>query len=219
MQRPSIWVIDLRTDTVLSRYEIPPEVVSSGLGFASITIDVISCENETFAYMPDLTFSQVVVYNLVENRSYKVEHNYFHMNPFEGFYDVDGLKFSWDDAIFSIALSERDNEGHRLAYFHPMSRFGIECFFTTHYRILRMMKMFQGPTIISSFPPLRMQKKLPLMLMSSCQQSPPRLIKEFSFYSNSFSEFAISTRILRDEKLATRKSYHGDEFKVGVGLK
>lgn len=108
--------------------------------------------------MPDLTFSQVVVYNLVENRSYKVEHNYFHMNPFEGFYDVDGLKFSWDDAIFSIALSERDNEGHRLAYFHPMSRFGIECFVTTLYKMLRMMEDVSRPHNLSSFPPSRMRK-------------------------------------------------------------
>jgi hypothetical protein len=44
------------------------------------------------------------------------------MNPFEGDFDVDGLKFSWDDGIFSITLSNRDKDGYRTAYFHPMIR-------------------------------------------------------------------------------------------------
>lgn len=123
VQRPSIWVIDLKTDTVVNRYEIPESVVSDGSGLASITVDVITCENETFAYMPNLLSSQIVVYSLNANESWRVDHNYFRMHPLQGDYAVDGLRFSWDDAIFSIALSERDADLNRLAYFHPMSRF------------------------------------------------------------------------------------------------
>lgn len=123
VQRPSIWVIDLRSDSVVSRYEIPESVVGSGSGLASITVDVVDCDRETFAYMPNLLSSQIAVYSLHENRSWRVDHNYFRMHPLQGDYDVDGLRFSWDDAIFSIALSERDSESHRLAYFHAMSRF------------------------------------------------------------------------------------------------
>lgn len=126
MQRPSIWVIDLQTDSVVSRYEISPSLASNGLGFANLAVDVIDCQNNSFAYLPDLASSRIVVYNMNENRAYKVEHNYFHMHPFQGDYDVDGLKFTWDDAIFSIALSERDKDSsYRLAYFHPMSRFDL----------------------------------------------------------------------------------------------
>lgn len=71
--------------------------------------------------------SQIVVYNLNENRSYRVEHNFFHsQGGIQEDYDVDGLKFSWDDAIFSIALGAREkNSSFRLAYFHPMSRSDI----------------------------------------------------------------------------------------------
>jgi hypothetical protein len=82
VQRPSIWVIDLKSDAVLNRYEIPTP--SSGSGFASITIDVIDCNQNTFAYLPDLIASQILVYSLSENRSYIVNHNWMHMNPFEG---------------------------------------------------------------------------------------------------------------------------------------
>jgi hypothetical protein len=35
----------------------------------------------------------------------------------------------------------------------------------------------------------------------------------FSLYLKSFSEFAVSTRVLRNKTLATR-SYHFDDFKV-----
>lgn len=116
--------MDLNTDSIVNRHEIPASVVSNGLGLASLTIDVIDCETETFAYLPDLEFSQIIVFNLEGNKSYRVRHNYFRMHPFQGDYDVDGLKFSWEDAIFSITLSEREkNSSFRLAYFHPMSRF------------------------------------------------------------------------------------------------
>lgn len=127
VQRPSIWVIDLQTDSVVSRHEIPLSVISDGLGLANLAVDVVDCENDTFAYLPDLVSSQILVYNLNENRSYSVRHNYLHMHPFEGNYDVDGLKFQWDDAIFSIALGERDEDSYRRAYFHPMSRYDSIC--------------------------------------------------------------------------------------------
>jgi hypothetical protein len=119
-------MIDLKTDSVLNRYEIPPSVAADGFGLANLAVDVIDCGFNTFAYLPNLQASQIVVFNLVENSSYAVQHNYFHMHPFQGDYNVDGLKFSWDDAIFSIALSEREKDSsHRLAYFHAMSRFNL----------------------------------------------------------------------------------------------
>lgn len=117
-------MIDLKTDSVIIRHEIPQTIVSNGLGLASITIDVIDCNKKSFAYIPDLENSQIVIFNLEQNHSYRINHNFFHMNPLEGFYNVDGLRFSWDDAIFSIALSRREeNSTYRLAYFHAMSRF------------------------------------------------------------------------------------------------
>ncbi|CRL01323.1 CLUMA_CG014255, isoform A [Clunio marinus] len=124
IQQPSIWVIDLKNDSVINRYEIPPSDAINGLGLANLAVDVISCDGNSFAYLPNLITSQIIVYNLEKNQSYTVQHNYFHMHPFEGDYNVDGLRFTWDDGIFSIALAERDkNSSYRLAYFHPMSSF------------------------------------------------------------------------------------------------
>jgi len=123
VQQPSIWTIDLKTDKVLNRYEIPQSIARDGSGMASITIDAINCSsNDVFAYIPDLTLSQIIVFSLRENKAWRVQHNYFRMNPFEGFYNVDGLKFAWDDAIFSITLGKREKDSFRVAFFHPMSR-------------------------------------------------------------------------------------------------
>jgi dopachrome tautomerase len=68
-QRPSIWVIDLTTDLILSRFEIPKTLIDLGNGLASITIDVDpnSCE-DAFAYIPDLQTYRLIVYDYKANR-------------------------------------------------------------------------------------------------------------------------------------------------------
>jgi hypothetical protein len=110
----------------VTRYEFPARILKDGLGLASVTVDVIDCNtNDTFVYIPDLQYSQIIVYDMKENKSYRMQHNYFRMNPFEGDFNVDGLKFSWDDGIFSITLSNPQPNGYRTAYFHPMIRLKI----------------------------------------------------------------------------------------------
>lgn len=52
-------------------------------------------------------------------------HNYFHFDPIHGDFDVVGLKYQWDDGIFSITLGNRQPDGYRKAYFHPMARFSV----------------------------------------------------------------------------------------------
>lgn len=36
---------------------------------------------------------------------------------------MSGLRYSWDDGIFSITLGKRQPDGYRTAYFHAMARF------------------------------------------------------------------------------------------------
>lgn len=122
VQTPSIWIFDLKTDTILHRYEIPSSVVKNGLGLASITLDVVDCAN-TFAYIPDLVQHQLLVYSFNDDDSWSFSHNYFHMNPFQGDYKIAGERFSWDDGIFSITLGKPERDTFRMAYFHPMSSF------------------------------------------------------------------------------------------------
>lgn len=91
IQPPSIWIMDLKTDKLIKRYEIPSAIVDNGYGLASLVIDVIDC-SRTFAYIPDLQNYRLIVYSLAENKAWRFIHNYFHLNPFEGDYNGKEMK-------------------------------------------------------------------------------------------------------------------------------
>lgn len=86
VQRPSIWAIDLKTDTVIGRFDIPENIVPNGRGLASITIDDDDCAN-TFAYIPDWMNNALLVFSALQGRIWRYNHNYFFFNPFEGNYE------------------------------------------------------------------------------------------------------------------------------------
>nr|XP_014086652.1 L-dopachrome tautomerase yellow-f2 isoform X3 [Bactrocera oleae] len=122
VQQPAIWVIDLSNNRVLHRYEIPENIVDTGRGLASITVDVFerAC-NEAFAYIPDLVNRQLYVFSLDDNRMWGFSHNYFNFDPLAGDLQIGGQTFRWDDGIFSITLGPYASDGYRTVYFHPMA--------------------------------------------------------------------------------------------------
>lgn len=151
VQRPSIWTVDLTTNIVLSRFEIPVTVVADGKGLSSITIDDDNC-NSGFAYLPDWFNNALIVYSTRENRAWRFNHNYFYFNPFEGDFNMDGkllqsviskkcktlistgLQFQWTDGIFSVALSDMKPNGHKTAFFHALAGTGE---FTVSTQVLK----------------------------------------------------------------------------------
>lgn len=123
VQRPSIWVIDLKTKQTLRRYEVPASVVDIGWGMTSVTLDVDDTDcNNAFVYIPDLQTYRIIVYSYAENRAWRFVHNYFFLNPLEGDFNIAGIKFAWDDGIFSIALSNKKPNGYKIAFFHALGR-------------------------------------------------------------------------------------------------
>uniref|UniRef100_A0AAG5CXC7 Yellow protein n=1 Tax=Anopheles atroparvus TaxID=41427 RepID=A0AAG5CXC7_ANOAO len=123
VQRPSVWSIDLKTNTPIHRFEIPKEAVETGYGLTSITLDVdpSDCE-KVFVYISDLQTYRMVVYDYQNRRAWRFLHNYFFLNPLEGDYTIQGINFAWDDGIFSIALGNPDPVSKfRTAYFHALS--------------------------------------------------------------------------------------------------
>lgn len=63
VQRPSIWVIDLETDKLIRRFEIPQSIVALGNGLISITVDSDRhhCD-EAYAYIPDMATYRLYTY-------------------------------------------------------------------------------------------------------------------------------------------------------------
>lgn len=112
----------MNTDTVIRRYEIPESVIEDGSGLVNIAIDVDPNDcADAFLYIPDLVSYRIVVYSFKENRAWSFYHNYFHLSPLHGDFKVGGIKFSWDDGIFSIALGNVNPDGYRDVYFHALS--------------------------------------------------------------------------------------------------
>lgn len=155
VQRPSLWIVNLNTNSLVRRFEFPTSIVDgdNGRGLVSVTLDdpTGSC-TDTFAYISDWLNSRLVVYSLSQNRAWNVVHNYFFFDPLYGEFNVDGLQFTRRDGIFSVALSHVQKTGYKIAFFHPMC---------------------------------------------------------------SDAEFIVSTRILRNETLATR-TFHGRDFRVSL---
>ncbi|XP_017084550.2 L-dopachrome tautomerase yellow-f-like [Drosophila eugracilis] len=122
IKRPSIWVIDLTTDQVLKRFEIPQSIVEIGRGLASITVDVRARNcGDAYAYIPDLVNRRLHVYHLQSDRIWSFVHNSFNFDPLSDDLNIGGQKFRWDDGIFSTTLGPYLNDGSRDVYFHAMA--------------------------------------------------------------------------------------------------
>lgn len=114
--------MNLDTDQVIRRFEIPTSIITDGHGIASITPDVErgKCD-DAYAYLPDLANYRLHVYSFRQNRLWSFQHNYFNFDPIRGDFDVAGVNFQWNDGIFSVTLGNREWDDYRRAFFHAMA--------------------------------------------------------------------------------------------------
>lgn len=118
---PSIIVYDLKSDDLLRKYILPSDQVKEDSGFANIAVEDDDCGN-TFAYAADLGKPGLIVYSWAQNESWRISHHYFHPDPLACDFNVKGLNFTWDDAIFGLGISSQ-NKGFSTLYFHPMASY------------------------------------------------------------------------------------------------
>uniref|UniRef100_A0A182S4V5 Yellow protein n=1 Tax=Anopheles funestus TaxID=62324 RepID=A0A182S4V5_ANOFN len=122
IQRPQVWIIDLKRDQLVQRYTIPESIVREGVGMASITVDVepTDCEG-AYAYIPDLTANAIHVYSLRDNDMWSFNHSSFAYDRNRATFNVAGQRFEWDDGVFSITIGQNDTIARsKLVYYHPM---------------------------------------------------------------------------------------------------
>lgn len=50
-----------------------------------------------------------------------MRHNSFYLDPLAGDYEIAGLKFQWNDGVFSLALTPPQSDGYRYLIYHAMS--------------------------------------------------------------------------------------------------
>jgi dopachrome tautomerase len=98
----------LKTDKVIGRFEIPSSVVPDGKGLASITVDDDDCLN-SFAYIPDWFNNALIVFSARENKAWRFNSAYFHFNPFEADFNVDGIKTFLLSIFADFPITKRDH--------------------------------------------------------------------------------------------------------------
>ncbi|XP_055588228.1 L-dopachrome tautomerase yellow-f2 [Uranotaenia lowii] len=123
VQRPALWVINLKTNRRVRRFDIPEEIVQFGYGIPNIAVDVEADKcDEAYAYIPDYQWRELYVYGLAENQMWKFNHNFFSFEPRFGRFHIAGLPFVWNDGIFSLAVGSADKHtGDRPVYLHAMA--------------------------------------------------------------------------------------------------
>lgn len=68
------------------------------------------CE-ESFAYLTDVYEYALIVYDFKRDKSWRIDHHYFHFDPVQGNLHVDGVNFQWHDGIFGMALGDVEANG------------------------------------------------------------------------------------------------------------
>lgn len=114
-----VLVFDLHNDALLRVFTIPQSQIKEESFFATLAVEDHDCAN-TFGYFADLGKAGLIVYSWKENKSWRVKHNYFNIDPLAGEFNVSGITFQWTDHLFGLALSAPDSEGFSTLYFHPM---------------------------------------------------------------------------------------------------
>ncbi|CAH0602392.1 unnamed protein product [Chrysodeixis includens] len=119
---PRIIVFDLKTDEVVLNYEIPSDVLINGTtsGLTSITVDVTSTTcDDAYAYINDLAQNGLIVFSMKEMASWRFSHSSFIYDEGAKGFEVAEATINWQDGLFSIALSDPNENGVRTAYYHP----------------------------------------------------------------------------------------------------
>lgn len=118
--KPSqLLVYDLHNDALLRRYQIPNDQIKGDSFFATIAVEDYVCE-DAYAYLGDIGSPAMVVYSWQKQKSWRVKHHYFNIDPTAGEFNVSGIAFQWTDGLFGLALSAPQNDGFSTLYFHPM---------------------------------------------------------------------------------------------------
>ncbi|XP_029678926.1 protein yellow-like [Formica exsecta] len=115
-------VIDLKTDKIIRKYILKDTDVKPDSFIADLVVDVAPGQcDKVYAYMSDFGEYGMVVYSWEKNDSWRINHHFFHFDPLNGDYNINGYNFQWTDGVFGMSLSPICDDGYRTLYFHAMS--------------------------------------------------------------------------------------------------
>lgn len=144
---PKILIYDLKNqDTLIERYEFPTGVFLDRSGFTTTATDSRSDNcRDSIAYIADLSANGLVVFDLYQRTSWRVESNHFYPYPRFGTFTIAGQSFDLMDGIFGTALGPILPSGDRILYFHCLASIRESWVLTSD---LRNRTLVQNPDAI-----------------------------------------------------------------------
>ncbi|KAK7573397.1 hypothetical protein V9T40_010588 [Parthenolecanium corni] len=120
--RPKLVIYDLKNnDRIIARYEFPDGPVNDRSNLASIAIESYQNDcRDSVAYIADPNTYGLVVFNLTEKSSYRVNHNFFHPFPHKGTITINEVSFDLMDGIIGLTLSPPTDNPRKL-FFHSLA--------------------------------------------------------------------------------------------------
>lgn len=121
--QPQLVAFSLATDKLSQRYKFPDNVLSEGSILTTVAIDVRDTNNrcsDTFAYVADVTGFSIIVYDVRNNKSWRVQSNTMYPWPPYGVFKTNNVEFDLMDGIIGLAVGPMKN-GDRDLYYHAFA--------------------------------------------------------------------------------------------------
>lgn len=158
--RPQLQVFSLINNRLIHQYKFPRDQFMDSSLFVTLAVDVRNVDDkcrDTFVYVADVTGFALLVYDLRNDRSWKITNNLFYPYPPNGIFDIKGVNFDLMDGILGLALSPVKADGDRILYFHSLAS-KVESWVPTS--VIRNYTLFQHTPDASprSFQPFAIER-------------------------------------------------------------
>lgn len=118
---PTLYAIDLNTDTVMGRYPIPDQFVLQDSLITNLLVDSRDARcRDLHIYIADARRFGLIVFRVSDLAFWRFSHHTFYPEPLLSDYTLHGVNFQWSDGLFGMSLS-RFHQGDRQLYYHAMS--------------------------------------------------------------------------------------------------
>lgn len=118
---PTLFAINLDTNTVVARYPIPSKFVLQNSLITNIVVDSRDARcRDLHVYIADAWRFGLIVFRYEDSSFWRFSHYSFYPEPLLSNYTLHGLNYQWSDGLFGMSLG-KFHQGDRLLYYHSMS--------------------------------------------------------------------------------------------------
>uniref|UniRef100_A0A1B0CBH0 Putative major royal jelly protein n=1 Tax=Lutzomyia longipalpis TaxID=7200 RepID=A0A1B0CBH0_LUTLO len=121
-EKPTLIAYDLKKDHTpeIHRFEIPDNLYSSQVEFGGFAVDVVNTKGdctESFVYLTNFKDNSLIVYDETQRKAWKFTDKTFEADKESTFSYSGEEQMKYKVGLFGIALGDRDEMGHRPAYY------------------------------------------------------------------------------------------------------